>query len=249
DYTVFQLWALDPESQIRIILNQLRRKSADPAVLGGLLSDWVAAYRPNKLIVEAHAVAQLFARDLSKVVGFPVTIKPLDKRKTEMIVNVRDLIQCNLIWVPWADDDYRTRHVFASFIDELHDYPFGVHDDTVTAAAHALDELRVPSGVSRVRIIKGKSPRELARYNIKTEENAEKSGIRVIGASASSSSRDETKGLDLTDPLVLEQLKELVDNGLLVAGDNNKPVEIGAAKGPKQDPGHPASKYVRRHRD
>jgi len=246
DYTVFQLWALDRDSQIRIILNQLRRKTADPGKLGGLLRDWVSAYHPSKLIVEANAVEKLFARGLSKVIGFPVTIKPLDKRKTEMILNVRDLIQSNLLWVPWADDNYRTQYVFASFIDELNEYPFGVHDDTVAAAAHALDEMRIPSGVSRATIIKGKSPRELAGVDIEVGDNTGRRGVTVVSASASSSPPKEISGLDLENPAVLKQVKEIVNSGLLVENDE-KSGKTGSGNGPKQGKGHPARKYAKKN--
>jgi len=185
DYTVFHLWGFDRNSLVRVLLNQLRRKMADPDVIGSHLATWVKAYRPDRLVVEANAVEKLFARSLVEVVGRPVNIVEMKGNKIEMIENVRDLISSRLVWVPWANDNYRTPYVFASFMDELNNYPMG-HDDTVAAAAHALYALRHYGSPIRATVVRGKPPEEMAGYNIEFEEEADEDlmGVRVFGAGA-----------------------------------------------------------------
>ncbi len=168
DYTVFQLWGMDKQSSARILLNQLRRRTRDPLQLERALSDWVHAYKPHKLLVEAVAVEKLYARKLQDVVGFPVKIKDVKSRKIEDIETFRDMVQSRMIWIPWANDthsqntgrNYNTRYVFQPFVEELIAYPHGAHDDTLMAAVHAISELRGRGGEITARVIGSTSPQE-----------------------------------------------------------------------------------------
>lgn len=147
DWTVFQLWGRDKETHIRILLNQWRARTGDPRELERMMQLWVNAYRPHKLVVEANAVDKLYGRKLQEVIGFPVSLRELKRNKAEDCEAFRDLVQAGLMFVPWADDRYGTRDVFAPFIDELDQYPDGDHDDTLMAAVHAHVELRAGTAV------------------------------------------------------------------------------------------------------
>ena len=155
DYTVFQLWGHDRNTQARIILNQLRRQTGDPKVIEQSLREWVQAYHPHKLLVEANAVDKLYARSLQEVVGCPVVVREWKMNKSDEIRAFRDLVASGLAWIPWARDNMATRNVFESFVAELHQWPDTVHDDTVTAAVYAYTEMRGGGGSATARIIGG----------------------------------------------------------------------------------------------
>lgn len=155
DFTVFQLWAHDKGTHARILLNQFRRQTGDPKVIENALREWVWSYKPHKLLVEAHAVDKLYARTLQDVIGCPVTIRVWRENKSGEIEAFRDLVESGLTWVPWARDSFGTHHTFASFLQELYDWPDTVHDDTLTAAVHAYMEMRGGGGSATARVIGG----------------------------------------------------------------------------------------------
>lgn len=155
DYTVFQLWGYDRNTQARIVLNQLRKQTGDPKVIEQDLQEWVNAYQPHKLLVEANAVDKLYARSLQEVVGCPIVVREWKMNKSDEIRAFRDLVASGLAWIPWANDSLATRNVFESFVSELHQWPDTVHDDTLTAAVHAYTEMRGGGGSATARIIGG----------------------------------------------------------------------------------------------
>ena len=158
DYTVFQLWGFDKETHHRIILNQLRRQTADPTEIEKALKEWVQSYQPHILLVEANMVDKLYARKLEEVIGFPVKIVELKKNKEDDFSAFRDLIQSGFALIPWAHDNIGTRHTFASFLDEMHNWPDTQHDDTLDAASHAYTEMKSSHGEMKARILNPKSP-------------------------------------------------------------------------------------------
>jgi phage terminase large subunit-like protein len=172
DYTVLQLWGMDPATYARILLNQARRRMRDPKDIGQMLSEWVHVYNPDKLLVEAVAVDRLFARTLQDVVGFPVQIADPKKDKLDRIERLRDLIQAGMVWVPFANDtfrgnsgrNYNTRFVMQPFLDELEAYPRGnAHNDTLMAAVHAITELRGGDRQIKARLLGQSSEGDLPR--------------------------------------------------------------------------------------
>jgi len=161
DYTVFQLWALDPQSNARIVLDQLRRQSSDPLEIAGWIKTWVGAYRPHKLLIEAHAVAKLFARTVQEIIGEPVQIVELTRNKDSDIGAFKDLIRSGFAWIPWADDSRSTRYVFETFVREMYDWPDGMHDDTLITASHAYTELRTAGSEVGGEILTPKSLKQI----------------------------------------------------------------------------------------
>lgn len=154
DWTVVHLWAVCPATGARIILNQSRRKTNSPSKIENILQEWVGAYDPHALVVEANSVEKLYARKLQDVIGFPVKIRELKKQKQVDIESFRDLVESGLVWIPYLNDSYKTKFVFDSFLEELHAWPDGAHDDTLAAAVHAYSQLKATSG-ARATVIGG----------------------------------------------------------------------------------------------
>lgn len=147
DYTVLQLWGMDMTRNIRILLDMKRFRTSSPKEFRQILKQFLYAYDPNFTIFEENGMARWIGRDLNEQIGYPIT--PFFKTEEINPDEFKQLIESGLMYYAWGDA--RSIEKMKPFEEELEEFPYGAHDDTLTAATQAQKKLK-PKGVREVKL-------------------------------------------------------------------------------------------------
>jgi hypothetical protein len=140
DYTALELWGLDGRNNLRILLDLERMRTSSPKRFRDRLKDWVAAYKPHKIVMETNGMAAWVGTDAQDAVGFPIDSFHRGGGIDEDVARLKVLIEAGFLVYPWADA--RSRSKMQPFEDELEAYGYGTSkDDTLLAAIQAQDYL------------------------------------------------------------------------------------------------------------
>jgi len=153
DWTVIQLWGMDNERHIRVLLDMMRFRTSSPQVFRRRLGDFVRAYRPHYVIMESNGMAKWGVKDAQTEIGYPIIAYHRGKNEVDEVETFKYLMESQLMLYCWGDE--RSKHKLRPFEDELDDYPDpGSHDDTLIAAVQAQSKL-VPRSMREVRVHTG----------------------------------------------------------------------------------------------
>ena len=158
DWTVIQLWGMDNENHIRVLLDMVRFRTSSPEVFRRRLGDFVYAYQPHYTIMESNGMAKWGVKDAQAEIGSPII--PYNRGKYEVVEveTFKTLMESQLMLYCWGDE--RSKHKMRPFEDELDDYPDpGSHDDTLITAVQAQSKL-LPRGTREVRVHTGRPKSE-----------------------------------------------------------------------------------------
>jgi len=167
DWTVIELWGMDSQSHLRVLLDIDRFRTGSPQVFRDRLRRFLDAYQPNFTIFEGNAMARWVGIDTQTALGWPITQYNRGRNALAEVEDFKNLIESGMMLYCWGDK--KSERKMMVFENELVDYPNGQFDDTLDAAVQAQVKMK-PRGVSDVRVLSSKSqdrePDELEAMNV-----------------------------------------------------------------------------------
>jgi predicted phage terminase large subunit-like protein len=137
DYTVMQVWGETPTGFY--LLHNFRAR-LEYTVLRRTVLDFCEAWKPRWVLIEDSSNGSALLQELESTTSLPVkSLKP-DRGKQARAESVTPLIESGRVYLPqtapWLND----------FLDELHAFPRGGHDDQVDCVVYALMYFRDGQG-------------------------------------------------------------------------------------------------------
>jgi len=139
DFTAVELWCVTDDN-VRLLLWLERFKESDPRIIRDRFQVIIDDFRPDEVVYEVQGMERFFTTDLARQVDFPIRERSLKKNKADDERYMAGFAAGGMMWYAWGDG--YSIAMMSPFEQELVEYPFGKHDDTVTAALHAFGILR-----------------------------------------------------------------------------------------------------------
>lgn len=137
DYTVLQVWG---ETSTGFYLLHNWRGRVEYVALRAKVMEFFEQWRPRWVLIEDAASGASLIQDLDATTSVPVKKLRPDRSKIARAESITPLIESGRVYLPqaapWLND----------FLDELHAFPRGTHDDQTDCVVYALQFFRGAQG-------------------------------------------------------------------------------------------------------
>jgi predicted phage terminase large subunit-like protein len=138
DYTVLQVWG---ETSTGFYLLHNWRGRVEYVALRTKVMEFFDQWRPRWVLIEDAGSGASLIQDLDATTSLPLKKLRPDRSKIARAESITPLIESGRVYLPqtapWLND----------FLDELHAFPRGVHDDQTDCVVYALQFFRNGQGI------------------------------------------------------------------------------------------------------